>query len=64
MKTAAGLASVLALVATSALAAPKPLSDAQLSQIVAGANHGLVGVILPAHAKASWAFQAHVMKGH
>ncbi|HEX3406200.1 MAG TPA: TIGR03118 family protein [Caulobacteraceae bacterium] len=29
-----------------------------------GENHGLVGVILPANAKASWAFQAHVMKGH
>jgi hypothetical protein len=29
-----------------------------------GENHGLVGVILPSNAKASWAFQAHVMKGH
>jgi uncharacterized protein (TIGR03118 family) len=45
MKTAAGLASVLALVATSALAAPKPLSDAQLSQIVAGANFVVINEI-------------------
>jgi hypothetical protein len=45
MKTAAGLASVLALLATSALAAPKPLSDAQLSQIVAGADFIVVGEI-------------------
>jgi uncharacterized protein (TIGR03118 family) len=29
-----------------------------------GESHGLVGVIAPANAKASWAFQAHVMKGH
>ena len=29
-----------------------------------GENHGLVGVVVPANAKASWAFQAHVMKGH
>jgi hypothetical protein len=29
-----------------------------------GENHGLVGVVLPANAKASWAFQAHVMRGH
>ncbi|HWF77902.1 MAG TPA: TIGR03118 family protein [Caulobacteraceae bacterium] len=27
-------------------------------------NHGLVGVVLPANARASWAFQAHVMRGH
>ncbi|HVM99407.1 MAG TPA: TIGR03118 family protein [Caulobacteraceae bacterium] len=39
MKTAAALASLaLGLMATSALATPRPLSDAQLSGIVAGAN--------------------------
>jgi hypothetical protein len=55
MKTAAGLASVLALLGASALAtsalttsawaAPKPLSDAQLSQIVAGTGFAVVGEI-------------------
>src|SRR5579863_772909 len=39
MKTAAGVASVvLSLLATSALATPRPLTDAQLGQIVAGTN--------------------------
>jgi uncharacterized protein (TIGR03118 family) len=46
MKTAAGVASiVLGLLATSALADPKPLSDAQLSQIVAGTHFVVIGEI-------------------
>jgi uncharacterized protein (TIGR03118 family) len=46
MKTAAGVASVvLSLLATSALAAPRPLSDAQMSQIVAGEKFNLIDVI-------------------
>ena len=46
MKTAAGVASIaLALLATSALAQPKPLSDAQLSQIVAGTHFVVINEI-------------------
>lgn len=46
MKTATGIASiVLGLLATSALAAPRPLSDAQMSQIVAGEKFTVIGEI-------------------
>jgi uncharacterized protein (TIGR03118 family) len=46
MKTAAGVASiVLGLLATSALAKPAPLSDAQLSQIVAGTQFAVINEI-------------------
>ena len=46
MKTVAGVAStVLGLLATSALADPKPLSDAQLSQIVAGTHFVVIGEV-------------------
>ncbi|HZZ34496.1 MAG TPA: TIGR03118 family protein [Caulobacteraceae bacterium] len=46
MKTAAGVASiVLGLLATSALAAPVPLSDAQLSGVVAGEDFSIVNEV-------------------
>ena len=46
MKTATGIASiVLGLLASSALAAPRPLSDAQMSQIVAGEKFTVTGEI-------------------
>src|SRR5215831_13789981 len=46
MKTAAGLASLLlGLLATSALARPVPLNDAQMSQVVAGTDFTIVNEI-------------------